>query len=175
MDRAAPVAKINTHPLWHRLQRFLWVGLAIATLWVTFAAPAAAESFDRQNLRMADFSNQDLRDNDFTRADLAEADLSGANLQGVRMFDTTLTKANLTGADLRGATLDGARFIAANLTNAILSGAYAFNTDFRKAVIDGADFTDVFLDPKTNTLLCEVAQGTNPVTGNATRDTLYCP
>jgi hypothetical protein len=42
-------------------------------------------------------------------------------------------------------------------------------------VIDGADFTDVFLDPKTNTLLCEVAQGTNPVTGNATRDTLYCP
>ena len=105
----------------------------------------------------------------------SEADLSGVNLQGVRMFDANLVKANLEGADLRSATLDGARFIRANLTNAILSGAYAFNADFRKAIIDGADFTDVMLDLRTIDLLCETAQGTNPVTQNDTRDTLYCP
>ena len=56
-----------------------------------------------------------------------------------------------------------------------LKGAYAFSTDFRKADIEGADFTDVDLDVKTNDMLCEVAKGVNPVTGRATIDTLYCP
>lgn len=138
-------------------------------------SPAMAENFDRQNLRQMDFSNQDLRGNNYTRADMAEVNLSHANLQGVRLFDTTLARANLEGADLRGATLDGARFIRANLTNAVLAGAYAIDTDFRGAIIDGADFTDVLLDPKVNKALCEVAKGTNPLTGRNTRDTLYCP
>lgn len=158
------------------IARSLWLGVLVVVLGMMMAiAPAQAESFDRQNLRMSDFSGQDLRGNDFTRADLAEADLRGVNLQGVRMFDANLVKANLEGADLRGATLDGARFIRANLTHAILSGSYAFNADFRKATIDGADFTDVMLDLRTIDLLCEMAQGTNPVTHNNTRDTLYCP
>lgn len=138
-------------------------------------SPAQAENFDRQNLRMADLANQDLRGNDYTRADLADADLSHANLRGVRMFDTTLVRANLEGADLTGATLDGARLRRANLTNAILAGAYAFDTDFRETTIEGADFTDVLLAPKVNAMLCAVADGTNPVTGRDTRDTLYCP
>jgi uncharacterized protein YjbI with pentapeptide repeats len=138
-------------------------------------SPAQATSFDRQNLRMADLSNQDLRGNDYTRADMADADMSHTNLRGVRLFDTTLARANMEGADMTGATLDGARFFQANLTNAILAGAYAFGTDFRQATIDGADFTDVLLDPKVNKMLCDVAQGTNPVTGRNTRDTLYCP
>lgn len=138
-------------------------------------APAIADSYDRMNLRMADFSHQDLRGDDFTRADLARADMSYADLRGARLFDTTFSLANLEGANMAGTTLDGARFIRANLTNAILEGAYAFDTDFRGAIIKGADFTDVLLEPKVNTLLCEVAEGTNPVTGRKTRDTLYCP
>lgn len=150
----------------------LVVGLLIL---VVAVAPANAENFDRQSMRQVDLSNQDLRGNNYTRADMAEADLSHANLQGVRMFDTTLNKANLTGADLRGATLDGARLVRANLTDAVLEGAYAFDVDFRGVTIDGADFTDVLLDSKVNDALCEVAQGTNPVTGRNTRDTLYCP
>ncbi|NEQ30630.1 MAG: pentapeptide repeat-containing protein, partial [Leptolyngbya sp. SIO4C5] len=94
---------------------------------------------------------------------------------GVRLFDTTMSRANLEGADLRYSTLDGARLTRANLTNAILEGVYTFNTDFRAATIEGADFTDVLLDPKTNDMLCEVAAGTNPVTGRSTRETLFCP
>ena len=149
--------------------------VAILTVSVTWASPAGADNFDRQNLRMVDLSNQDLRGNNYTRADMADANLSNANLQGVRLFDTTLVRANLSGADMTGATLDGARFTNADLTNAILEGAYAFGTDFRGAKVEGADFTDVLLDPKVNDRLCEVADGVNPVTKRATRATLYCP
>ena len=137
--------------------------------------PTYADSYDRQNLRMADLSNRDFRGDDFTRADLANANLSNTDFRGTRLFDTNLSQANLENANMTGATLDGARLIRANLTNAILEGAYAFDADFRGATIEGADFTDVFLDPRVNDYLCEVAEGTNPVTGRNTRDTLYCP
>jgi len=156
-------------------RRLLLTVLLVLALMVVGLPPAAADNYDRQNLRMADFSHRDLHGDNFTRADLANADLHGANLRGARLFDTTFNQADLTDVDMTGATLDGARFIRANLTNAILEGAYAFDTDFRGAVIDGADFTDVLLDPRTNDLLCEVAQGTNPITGRHTRETLYCP
>lgn len=158
-----------------RLPRLVIALALVVVASVAWISPAQATSFDRQNLRMADLSHQDLRGNDYTRADLADADLNHANLRGVRLFDTTLARANLEGADFTGATLDGARLVQSNLTNAILEGAYAFGTDFRGATIDGADFTDVLLAPKVNAMLCDVAQGTNPVTGRDTRDTLYCP
>ncbi|MGD1900049.1 MAG: pentapeptide repeat-containing protein [Phormidesmis sp.] len=137
--------------------------------------PVAATNFDRKNLRQQDFSGQDLTDNDYTRADLTEANLSHANLELVRLFTTRLTRANLEGANLRGATLDGATLVGANLKDAYLEGAYAINIDFRGANIEGADFTDVLLDPKDNDKLCEMASGTNSVTGRDTRETLFCP
>lgn len=156
-------------------KRFVVSFLVLVVSVLAGMPPANADSYDRQNLRMADFSHRDLRGDDFTRADMAFADMSYTDLRGSRLFDTTLSRANLEGANMAGATLDGARFIGADLTNAILEGAYAFDTDFHQAKIDGADFTDVLLDPKTNTMLCKVAQGTNPVTGRKTRETLYCP
>ncbi|MFQ4135632.1 pentapeptide repeat-containing protein [Nodosilinea sp. PGN35] len=158
-----------------RLCRMFVATLMVLTLCLGWGTAAQATSYDRQNLRQSDWSHQDLRGNDYTRADMADADMSHTNLRGVRLFDTTLARANMEGADMTGATLDGARFVQANLTNAILAGAYAFGTDFREAIIDGADFTDVLLDPKVNKMLCDVAQGINPVTGRKTRDTLYCP
>ena len=111
---------------------------------------ANATNFDRKNLRQQDFSGQDLTDNDYTRADLTEANLSHTNLELVRLFTTRLTRANL-------------------------EGAYAINIDFRGANIEGADFTDVLLDPKDNDRLCEIASGTNSETGRETRETLFCP
>ncbi len=140
-----------------------------------FSSPAYADNFDRMNLRQQDFSGQDLTANDYTRADLTEADLSHTNLEQVRLFTTRLNRANLEGANLRGATLDGASLAGANLKDAVLEGAYAINIDFRGINIEGADFTDVLLNPKDNDKLCEVASGTNPTTGRETRETLYCP
>ncbi len=139
------------------------------------SGPAYADNFDRMNLRQQDFSGQDLTANDYTRADLTEANLSHTNLEQVRLFTTRLNRANLEGANLRGATLDGASLAGANLKDAVLEGAYAINIDFRGVNIEGADFTDVLLNPKDNDRLCEVASGTNPTTGRETKETLYCP
>ncbi|MGB3573089.1 MAG: pentapeptide repeat-containing protein [Phormidesmis sp.] len=153
--------------------------LAFSTVFVSSVLigdqSALATNFDRKNLRQQDFSGQDLTDNDYTRADLTEANLSHANLELVRLFTTRLTRANLEGANLKGATLDGASLAGANLKDANLEGAYAINIEFEGANIEGADFTDVLLDPRDNKKLCKIASGTNSMTGRKTRETLYCP
>lgn len=136
--------------------------------------PAIAYDYNKVNLVGQDFSGQDLRDSSFNQANLTHSNLSHADLRGVSMFGAKLEEANLAAADLRFATLDRAGFLHANLTHALLEGAFAFNADFRKAIIDGADFTDVELREDAQKLLCQVAQGTNPVTGRKTRDTLNC-
>ena len=165
---------VSRYPLCRTFVATLVATLVVLTFCFGWVSPAQATSYDRQSLRNTDWSNQDLRGNNYTSADMADADMSHSDLRGVRLFDTTLARANMAGANMSGATLDSARFYQANLTNAILEGAYVFGTDFREATIDGADFTDVLLDPKVNKMLCEVATGTNPVTGRNTRDTLYC-
>ena len=138
--------------------------------------PAWGVNYAKQNLVEKDFSGQDLRDSDFEHANLRGCNFSHANLQGVRFFASNLEGANFEGADLRYADLESARLVRTNFTNANLEGAFATNTLFsRGTIIDGADFTDVLLRLDTEKKLCEIAEGTNPVTGRKTKDTLFCP
>lgn len=147
---------------------------AITAISFATAPPAWADDYNQEELVGVDFSGQDLKDSSFIRANLRIANFSKADLKGVSFFSANLEKANLEGADLSYATLDKARLMRANLTNAILEGAYAFNTSFAGANIDGADFTDVFMRDDTHKVLCELAKGTNSITGRNTRDTLFC-
>ncbi|WP_375340328.1 pentapeptide repeat-containing protein [Okeania sp.] len=146
----------------------------ITAITFTKAIPTLADEYDKQILVGVDFSGRDLTNDSFTKSILRKSDLSNSNLSGVSLFGAHLEGANLEGANLSYSTLDNAIFNKANLTNAILEGAFAFHTQFRGAIIDGADFTDAFLREDTQKELCKIAEGTNPITGNETRDTLFC-
>lgn len=65
----------------------------------------------------------------------------------------------------------------ANLNNAIASGAYFGQSLIDVKSAENADFTDATIPPKTLALFCDRddVKGTNPVTGESTRDSLMCP
>ena len=150
-----------------------WLGAILA--FTAFATPTWAISYSSRSLPNSDFSGQDLTDDLFDHANLRDSNLSGVNAQGVRFFAANLERTNFEGANLTNADLESTRLTRANLTNAILVGAFLTNIKIEGVIIDGADFTDAILRPDTEKLLCQIAKGTNPVTGRNTHDTLYCP
>jgi uncharacterized protein YjbI with pentapeptide repeats len=157
------------------------LGLGLAC---SIVSPAMAVSGGGLDYAGTDISGQDFSNNsktykgkDFTQVLAKATNFANSNLQGCRFYKAYLINADFTNADIRGTALEDTNMEGANLNGAIASGAYFGQSLIDVASAENADFTDATIPMKTLSLFCarDDVKGTNPVTGEDTRDSLMCP
>lgn len=123
-----------------------------------------------------DLTGENFEGAQFYKVNFRQTNFTNANLKRVNMFGSFAKGAIFKGADMTGADIESVDFQQADLSDAILTEAEVAGAQFRQlASIEGSDWTDVNLRKDQRKYLCTLASGTNPVTGNVTKETLLCP
>jgi len=155
----------------------LTLGFLVVSSSSAGAVSGGGSDFASLDISGQDFSNQNYKGKDFTQVVAKGTTFAKSNLQGCRFYNSFLVNADFEGADARGASFERNNMDGVNLKNAILSGAYFGDSLPGVENLENADFTDASIPAKVLGVVCarDDAKGTNPTTGEATRDTLMCP
>jgi len=169
-----------------RVEKFLsattaaFTSMTLSLLLTT--SPAGAVSgggtdFASLDISGKDFSNANYKGKDFTQVVAKETSFTNSNLQGCRFYNSYLVNADFSGTDSRGASFERNNMDGVNLKDADVRGAYFGESLAGVKSLENADFTDASIPAKTLGVICnrEDAKGTNPKTGELTRDSLMCP
>ena len=155
------------------------VGLALVISLLIETQPALAkrppEIRNQEELNISqDMSDQDLSGLEFVKFDLRGINFSESKLVGTVFNNSKLNKADFHGANMQDALAYASNFEEADLSDVNFTNALLMESTFINTNIDGADFTDAVISRIQQKQLCNIATGTNTITGIDTSYSLGC-